>query len=115
MKVIHMREGKKSMQRSVDRSSDGIVAKGAERIHADHLVFQFDATINPGQRKHLIHIKSGKTFDLDAAQVASAALYPEHRLPLPVQRISLVKLRAGVTTSKVGDAQVRSEQVGAVA
>ena len=115
MKMIHVREGKKSMQRGVDRSSNGIVAEGAKRIHADHLVFQFDAAINPGQRKHLIQIKSGKAFDLDAAQVASAALYPQHWLPLPVQRISLVQLRAGVTAPKVGDAQVRSEQVGAIA
>ena len=115
MKMVDVREGEKGMQRGVDGSRDGIVAEGAERIHADHLVFQFHAPINPGQRQHLVQIEGGKAFDLDAAQVATAALNPQHGLLLSVQWIGFIQLRAGVSTPEVGDAQVRSQEVGTVA
>ena len=83
MQMVHVRERKKAVQRSVDRSGDGIVAEGAERIHVDHLIFVFDAPIFPGQCKQLIQIKRGEAFDLDAAKVASAALDPQHRFLCP--------------------------------
>jgi hypothetical protein len=60
MEMIHVRKGKKSMQRGIDRGGDGIVAEGAERIHADDLVFQFDATINLASASTLSRYKVAK-------------------------------------------------------
>src|SRR6202034_3410132 len=66
MKMIYVREGKKCMQRCIDRGSYRIVAERTERIQAHHLVFQFDATVDLRQGEHLVEVQRGKTLDLDA-------------------------------------------------
>src|ERR1700688_2181731 len=46
MEMIYMREGKKSMQGSIDRSRDRIVTKRAKRIQADDLIFKLNPTVD---------------------------------------------------------------------
>jgi hypothetical protein len=115
MEMVHMSKGQKSMQRGIDGGRCGVVTKGAKRVHADHLVFQLNAAIDPRECEHLIEVQGGKAFYLDAAQVATATLYPEYGLLLPIQRIGPLEFRAGVAAAEVGDAQIGSEQVGAIA
>ena len=45
MQVIHVREGKKRMQRSVNRCRHAILAKGRKRIVADHFIFVLFAAV----------------------------------------------------------------------
>src|ERR1700723_3159120 len=103
------------MQRGIDGGRRGVVTKRAERVHADDLVFQLNATIDPRECKYFIEVQGGKALHLNAAQVAAAPLYPEHGLLLPVQRIGPLEFRAGVAAAEIGDAQIGSKQVGAIA
>ena len=115
MQMIDVRKGKKAVQRRIDRSGNGIVAEGAERIHGDHLVFGVRALVAALQRQQLLLVERGEAGALDAAQVAARAFHPEHFNRLAGQRIGLSDLGAGVAAGKVGDAQVGAEQVGAIA
>ena len=79
------------------------------------IVFEPDAAIPGLQREQLVQIKRGEAAALDSAEVSAAAFDPEDLARGAVERVGQVKLGAGVAASEVGDAQVGTEQVGAVA
>ncbi len=67
------------------------------------------------QREQLVEIERREAGALDAAEVAAAALDPEHKLLLAVDGVDGFELRAGVAAAEVGQAEVGAEQVRAVA
>ena len=111
VKMIHMWEGQKSMQWRIDGGGHRIVAEGTDGVHAHHVVFGVDTFIDPLESEQLFLVECGKSSALDAAQVAARTFDPEHFHSLASQRVRLRNLGAGVAAGKVGDAQVRSEQV----
>ncbi len=115
MKVIDVREGKKAVQRRVDGGGDGVVAKGAQRVHRHHVVFGVHPLVAAFERQKLLLVEGGKSGALDAAQVAARALDPQNFDRFAGQRINLSGLGAGIAAGKVGDAQIGAQQVGAVA
>jgi len=115
MQVVHMREGKKSMQRSVNRGRHRVLAKCAQRIKIHNRVFFRDAFVLRLQCAHAIQIKRGKPRAPDTAQVAAAAFHPQYFGRRACQRIVLHNLRAGVAAAKVGNAQIGAQQVRAIA
>src|SRR5665213_4403868 len=68
MKMIDVRKGKKTMQRSVDRRRDRIVAKRAQRIHSHHVIFGGDALVTALQGEQFFLIERGKSGAANAAQ-----------------------------------------------
>src|SRR6266567_8557943 len=114
MQVVHMREGKKAMQRCVDRCGYRVVAKGTERIHLHHRVFSVLPAIKMFECQQFVLVKRGEPRALDAAEISAAALYPEHLHGLAGKRIELVDFGTGVAAREVSDAQVRAEQIGAI-
>ena len=60
-------------------------------------------------------VERRETRALDATQVAAAALHPQNFNRLAGQRIDFVKLRAGIASAEVGDAQVGPQQIRPVA
>ncbi len=115
VQVIDVREGKEAVERRVDRRRGGIVAEGDERIEFDHRVLFVDAPILLLEREQLVEIEGREARPLDAAEIAAAALDPEHELLLAVDGIDGFELGAGVAAAEVGQAEVRAEQVRAIA
>lgn len=115
MEVIDVRERQEAMQRRVDRGGHGVLTESAERIQLHHLVLERGAAVALAQGMELAQIERRKALPLDAAQIAAAALDPQHVARAAVQRIRQRELGAGVAPAKVGDAQIRAQQVGAVA
>ena len=111
MQVVHVRKRQKSVQRSIDRGRYRIRPERAQRIEVRHLVFPLDALIALLERQQLLLVERGKARALDAAQVPARTLHPKHLNPLARQRIGLQNLRAGIAAGKVGNAQVRAQQV----
>jgi hypothetical protein len=65
--------------------------------------------------EQFVEIERGKTGAFNAAQIAAAAFDPQHVGPLPGQWIGLLDFRAGIAAAEVGDAQIGSQQIGAIA
>src|SRR5207245_7830329 len=63
----------------------------------------------------LVQIQRGEAAALDAAEVAAAALDPQHGPFATVQGVRLSDLGAGVAAPEVGDAQVAPQEVRAIA
>ena len=76
MQMIDMLVRQKSMEGSVDRSCDGVVAEGAQRIRLHHFVFECHAAVPVGEREKFVEIESGESFALNAADIAAAAFDP---------------------------------------
>lgn len=114
MHVIHMPESDKSVQRRIDGSCARIEVEGAVRQKADHAVFILDALIDAFQRIELILIERGKTVELDGADITARPLDPENLHLLTGQRIGFLHLGGSVSAAIIGDALVRTEQIGAV-
>ena len=83
------------------------------------LVFLIDVSAQPLvptlQRQQLLLVERGKTGPLDASQVAPGAFNPQNLDRLPGKRICIHHLRTCVAARKIGDAQVRPQQVRPVA
>ena len=60
MQVIDVRKRQERVQRRVDRRRDAVLAEGAQRIEADHLVFERFAAIALDQRLELVEIQHGE-------------------------------------------------------
>ncbi len=115
MQMVDMREGQKAVQGRVDGCGDGIVAEGAHRIHRDHVVFGVDALVAALEGKKFLLVEGGEAAALHAAKIAAGAFYPDHFDLLAGERIGFRDLGTRVAARKIGNAQVRAEQVGAVA
>src|ERR1700744_3714058 len=61
MQMIHMREGKKSVQWRINRSSDRIQSIRAEWVILDHLIFALHASVKLFKRAQLVKIEARKT------------------------------------------------------
>jgi hypothetical protein len=114
MQVIDVIERQKRVQRRVDRRGDAVVAKCAQRIERDHLVFVRFAAIARDERFELVEMQERKAGLGDRSQVAAAALDREDANGLARQRIGQLELRARVTAAKVRDPQVGAQQIRAV-
>src|SRR6266702_383746 len=115
MEMIDMSKGKKTVQRSINRSCYGVVPKRAQRVHLHHLVFEFHSAVSPRRGMQLVEIQIRETCTLNASEVSAAPLNPHDCCFVPVERIQLLDFRAGVPTAKIRNAQIRSQQVGPVA
>ena len=93
----------------------GLLPKVHERIELDHGVLFVNAAVLLLEREQLVEIEGREAGALDAAEIAAAAFDPEHELLLAVDGIDGLELGAGVAAAEVGQAQVRAEQVRAVA
>src|ERR1035437_779340 len=111
MQMIHMGEGKKPVQRSVDGRRNGIIAECTKRIHLHHGVFCFLASVEVFEGQQLVKIESGETAPLNTPKVSAAALDPEYFYRLTRKRIELIDFGTCVAAGKVCDAQVRAEQI----
>ena len=119
--VIDMFSGKKTVQGSVDRGGTGIEIERGVCVGPDHLVLCLGfqslvgaSTIVLLKADELILIEGGKIFPFRGAQIPAGTLYPEDLGALSREGILLDDLGGGVTTTGVGDALVRTEQVGTV-
>ena len=115
MEMIHMAVGKKAVQWCIDGRHRWIHAEGAERVQLHHSVLFRHAAVARFDGQQLVEVERRKTGALNAAQIAAAALDPQHLDGLAGQRIALRDLGTGIAAGEVGDAQIGSEQVGAVA
>ena len=103
------------MQRRINRGGDAILAKRAEWIKRDHLVFERLAAIARNQAVQLVHVEDREAAVGDRPQISTAALHRHDPLRLPGQRIGQIEFRAGVSAAEIRDAQVGAEQVRAIA
>src|SRR5262249_40716868 len=101
-------------QRGVDGGGHGVAAEGAQRVQLDHLVLVRHAAVAALKGPQPVQVQRGEALPADAADVAAAALDPQHLARRAVERIALDDLGAGVAAAEVGDAQVRAQQVRAV-
>ena len=115
VQVVHVREGKKAVQRRVNRGCDRVRAERAQRVVARHFVFVLGAAITAFEPPQLLQIQRGEAAALDAAEVAAAALHPENGLLAAVHGIWLDDLGAGVAAAEVGNTEVAPQQVRAIA
>src|SRR5215467_5490869 len=79
-----------------------------------HLVLVRHAAVAALKGPQPVQVQRGEALPADAADVAAAALDPQHLARRAVERIALDDLGAGVAAAEVGDAQVRAQQVRAV-
>ncbi len=112
--VVHVCIGQRGVQRGVDGGRAGVEVEGAVRQVAHHLVFVLQAAVQALERAQLVHVERGEAVELHGAHVAARALDPEHFGVGAAQGVALPDLGRGVAPAVVGDAQVRTEQVGAV-
>ena len=115
MKVVYMRKRQKSVKRRVDRSRHWIAAEGAQRVKVRHLIFPLRALVAPFESQQLLLVERGKPGPLDAPQVAARAFHPQHLHRLAGQWVHFCDLRACVAAGKIRDAQIRAQQVRAIA
>ena len=115
MEMVDMFEWKKPVQGSIDRRGHRALAEGTQRIHVDHFVFVLRSTIAAFGGEQFIQIKCGKSRSLDASEIATTTLDPKNFFPGSIQRIGLKNFGTGVSAAEIGDAQIGSQQVGAVA
>src|SRR5271154_5640484 len=112
--MVDVFERKKTMQWCINRRGDRIVAKRAEWIHLHHFIFEFHAAIALGKPLQLREVKRRKPTPLDASDVSAAPFNPKRRLLRPIEGIDATYFRTGVPSPKIRDAQIRSQDVGAV-
>src|SRR5579863_2379458 len=115
MQMVHVRERKKSVERRVDGSGHAVFSEGRERIEADHFVFVSFAAVEILELLEPVLIEQRKSGFFDGAEVAAAAFYGENACGLAGERIGQIHFRAGIAAAEIGDAQVGSEKVGAIA
>src|SRR6266699_618789 len=77
MEMIDMSKGKKTVQRSINRSCYGVVPKRAQRVHLHHLVFEFHSAVSPRRGMQLVEIQIRETCALNASEISAAALNPQ--------------------------------------
>ena len=106
MEVIHVVERQESVQRSIDRSCNGIQPEGAERVQPHNFIFEIGAAIDILQSKKFVQIEGGKPRPLNAAQIASTSLYPQNASVAAIQRVPLNDFGTRVSTSEVRDSKV---------
>ena len=85
MQMVDVRERQKPVQGSVNRSRNAVLAEGAQRIHVHHLIFVLGAAIFVFQSLQLFGVKRRQPAQLDAAQVAAAALDPQDFFLFPAR------------------------------
>ena len=115
MQMIDVAEREETVERRIDRGDRGVHAESAKGVEIHNRVFLGSALVLRFDGEQLVEIKRGKTGAFDAAQVAATAFDPQDVGPLPGQWVGLLDLRACVATTKVGNAQVGSQQIGAIA
>jgi hypothetical protein len=115
MQMIDVWEGEKPVEGSVNRSRNTVFAEGAQRIHVHHLIFVLGASIFVLQSVQLFGVERRQPAQLDAAQVAAAALDPQYFLLFPAERVHLLYFRTGVASAKICDAKIRAQLVRTVA
>ena len=111
MDMIHMPVGYIAMQAGVDRRRPRIEVEDAMVQRVNHRVFLLEAGVEPLERVELVLIERGEAVELHRADVAARALDPQHRHVLARQRILCRDLGGGIAAAKIGDAQVRAQQV----
>ena len=121
MHVIDVRERDIRVQRRVDARRGRIAIEGGVRIHPHHGVFsrRLGATllvllVQRAKREHLIQVERREVGLRRRAEIAAGALDPQHALLLSGERVRNVELRRCITATRVGDARIRAEDVGAV-
>src|SRR6185437_11720712 len=115
MQVIDMLERQKGVQRRIDRCGHLVFAERGERIVAHHLVFVLFAAIKGFQLVQPLQIKDGEAGLADRADVSAATFHGENAHGIAGEWIRQFEFRAGVSAAKIGDAQVRAQQVRTVA
>jgi hypothetical protein len=119
--VVDVLEGDEAVQRRVDGRRAGIEVERGVEVALDHGVLdrrlgpaRFFRAVDALQRDEAVLVERGEVLALGGAQVAAAALDPEHFDVLAGERVLLGELDRGVAAAGVGDALVAAEQVGAV-
>ncbi len=115
VQVVDVRKRQERVQRRVDRGGDPVLAEGAERVQADHLVLVRFAAVAGDEALEPVHVQHGEARGPDRSQVAAAALHRHHARGCAGQRIGQLELRTGVAAAEVGDAQVGAQEVRTIA
>ncbi len=113
--MVHVRKGKQCVKRRINRGGNAIFAERRKRIVTDHFVFVRLVLVEGFQLFQSILIKQCKSSFRDGSQVATAALHSKHARWFSCKRIRKFYLRTRVTATKVGDSQVSSEEIRAIA
>src|SRR5258708_14020633 len=100
MEMIDMSKGKKTVQRSINRSCYGVVPKRAQQVHLHHLVFEFHSAVSPRRGMQLVEIQLLETCALNASKGSTASLNPHDCCFVPVERLQFFAFGAGVPTAK---------------
>jgi hypothetical protein len=114
MKMIDVREGKESVERSIDRSGYFVLAVGGKRIVVHHLVFVRFASIQTFQGFKSIEVNQCKTGFLDGAEIAPATLHSQNANLLACEWVRQGNFGAGIATAEICDSQVCAQEVGAI-
>nr|GEU28680.1 hypothetical protein [Tanacetum cinerariifolium] len=102
------------VQRRVDTGGARIEVERAVRQIRHHFIFQRQAAVAAFQRLEFAHVQGRETIELDAAQVTAGALHPQHFHLLAAERIVHHHLGRRIAAAEIGDAQIRTEQVGSI-
>ncbi|MNS67178.1 hypothetical protein D3C72_1004230 [compost metagenome] len=114
MHVVDMIIRYETVQRRIDGGRARIEVEGAMRQEADHAILVLHTLVNALQRFQLIEIKRRKTVELDGADIAAGTLHPHDTDLLARQRIGFEHLCGCVAATVIGDALVRTQQIGAI-
>src|SRR6201999_4459128 len=85
-----------------------------ERIEANHFVFVWFAAILASQLFELIEVKQGKPGFRDGTEISPAAFDGQNANRVAGKRIGKIEFGTSVSASKICNAQICSQQVGAV-
>ena len=103
-----MIEGKKCMERRIDRSSNAILSEGRKRIVTDHFVFVLFAAVEIFELIETIEIEHGESSVGDGAEISTTAFHRQDANRAAGEWIWKVHLGAGVAAAEVRNAQIGS-------
>ena len=114
MKMIDVREGKKRVERRIDRRGDTVVAEGGKRVVPDHVVLMHFTSIQRFQGFETVEIQESKASIGNRSEIAAAALDGEHAHRLARKRIRQLEFGAGVAASEIRDAEICAQEIRSV-
>ena len=119
--VIHVFSGKETVERGVDGGRPRIQVEGRVGVHTHHVVLGLglQPLVGAGgvgtlEFDELVLVEGRKIFAGAGAQVASGAFDPEHLHGLTGERVFFLNLGGGISATRIGDALVAAEEVGAI-
>ena len=102
------------MQGRVDARCSTVEVEEAVKLQPNYFVFKSEAPITVFQLVELFNIESGNAFSGERADVAAGAFHPYNLYFFTGKGVSFDGFAGGISATKIGDAKVGAQDVGAV-